>query len=64
MHQLPPGHDIPRRTSINPKWMIVASAIYLALPFDIVPILGMVGDLTAFVVALNAVRSGLPPRQA
>lgn len=46
------------------KWIIIAAAIYLALPIDIIPIVGLVGDLGALFVALNAVKSSSSsPRQ-
>lgn len=54
--------DQPRLPSSKAKWFIIAAAAYLALPFDVVPILGIIGDLGALAMALYAARNGLPRR--
>lgn len=61
MQQLMPA-STSNVSSPNRKWIIIAAAIYLALPIDIVPVLGFVGDLTAFFVALNAMRANRAPQ--
>ncbi|MCC7169909.1 MAG: hypothetical protein IT459_05645 [Planctomycetes bacterium] len=58
----------PRLVSISAlpkksKWLIIAAGIYLALPGDVIPILGFIGDLSAFVIALSAMKNGLLRQQ-
>ena len=65
MHEVLPS-SIPRPSSATPRlpnWIVIAAAIYLALPFDICPGLGMIGDLTALYLALSSVKKQSSPSQ-
>lgn len=49
-------------TQTRTNLIILAAAIYLFLPFDWIPVLGMLGDLGALAAAVTAARSGVPTR--
>lgn len=51
----------PQKPSQN--WMIIAAATCIALPFDMIPILGAALDLTALMLALKTARQSVPAKK-
>lgn len=51
--------QLPTKT----KWILVICAVYLALPIDVIPGVGLIGDMSAFLVSVNAVLNALAARK-